>query len=563
MPDLAIPDGYSLTPPPGATPTAAGATPTPEEPTAAQLAQAEPPIDGSAPEQPAGATPAATPPPATPPPGPPPMPSREQILSRIPTTNPRTGLPLTPEQTDIAQREAMRLYNEHMQRTEETRARLENSLKNGAQMLADGRDFAWNEANVRSLLPPEKADPIVDILKEATINGAAKHQVSGMTREEITGEQARLKASVETGPPTGYIQRRQQQIAFDAAVTKRNEQLFGDKADPANYVALNNPRIAQLQTAANVKGASPQAWSDYAIASLAEQARIGVPPEKQHVMTVPEAQQYKEAIASNPENAPATIAGIQRQTGQAWPHVWSDLVTQGKLPTGYQVVGQLADYDPGSASILARAEGANAKDDKAFEASISRKVGAGAQTIKQVIAERVDDPNGALQKYEHSLRMSSASETQVAAIHTAIEHLAAGFVLFHQEDPSTAADHAVTAVTGHFQFMPNGGARVPADRYADVTSNAQDKINGLSLANVRVPEVYGRGTAAPSPQAYIDELKAGTGVWFTDLKADRVTLMDKGGGVVKDQNGEPISILFSQPHTTPAEPYAPQSVPPL
>jgi hypothetical protein len=39
--------------------------------------------------------------------------------------------------------------------------------------------------------------------------------------------------------------------------------------------------------------------------------------------------------------------------------------------------------------------------------------------------------------------------------------------------------------------------------------------------------------------------------------------MDKGGGVVKDQNGEPISILFSQPHTTPAEPYAPQSVPPL
>jgi hypothetical protein len=559
MPDLAIPDGYALTPPPGATPPAAGATPTPEEPTAAQLAQAEPPIDGSAPAQP-GATPAPAQPPATPPPGPPPMPSREQILSRIPTTNPRTGLPLTPEQTDIAQREAMRLYNEHMQRTEETRARLENSLKNGAQMLADGRDFAWNEANVRSLLPPEKADPIVDILKEATINGAAKHQVSGMTPEEITGEQARLKASVETGPPTGYIQRRQQQVAFDAAVQKRNEQL---KADPANYVALNQPRIAELQTAANAKGASSQAWSDYAIASLAEQARIGLRPEDQHVLTTHEAQTLKENIAANPENAPATIAGLQRQTGQAWPQVWSDLVTKGKLPTGYQVVGQLADYDPGSASILARAEGANAKDDKAFEASISRKVGAGAQTIKQVIAERVDDPNGTLQKYEHSMRMSSASETQVAAIHTAVEHLAAGLVLFHQEDPSSAADKAVTALTGHFEFMPNGGARVPADRYADVTSNAQDKINGLSLANVRVPEVYGRGTAAPSPQSYIDELKAGTGVWFTDLKADRVTLMDKGGGVVKDQNGQPISILFSQPGTTPPYQFTPPTVPPL
>jgi hypothetical protein len=497
-------------------------------------------------------------------PGPPPMRSLEELLGSIPSVNPATGQPLTETQHDIAQREVVRLYHEQNQHTEETRARLETSLHNGAAMLADGRDFPWNEATIRSLLPPERADPTIDLLKQAQIDGFAKAKVSGMTPTDIAAEQARLKTSVETpGVTSTYIQRRREQVAFDAAVTKRNEQLFGDKADPANYVALNQPRIAQLQTAANVKGAPPQAWSDYAIASLAEQSRIGVLPEQQHVLTTHEAQTLKENIAANPENAPATIAGIQRQTGQAWPHVWSDLVTQGKLPTGYQVVGQLADYDPGSASILARAEGANAKDDKAFEASISRKVGAGAQTIKQVIAERVDDPNGALQKYEHSLRMSSASETQVAAIHTAIEHLAAGFVLFHQEDPSTAADHAVTAVTGHFQFMPNGGARVPADRYADVTSNAQDKINGLSLANVRVPEVYGRGTAAPSPQAYIDELKAGTGVWFTDLKADRVTLMDKGGGVVKDQNGEPISILFSQPGTTPPYQFTPPTVPPL
>jgi hypothetical protein len=543
MPDLAIPDGYALTPPPAGATAPAGAPP----PTGgAPPPTAAPPT--TAPTTPAvpGTTPAPAAVPLATPAGPPPMPSREQILGRIPTTNPSTGLPVTPEQYDIAQREAMRLYNQQMQRTEETRARLMDSLKNGAGMLADGREFLYDEPTIRSLLPPEKADPIIEALGDAKIEGAAMGTVRGMTQQEIIDTHNRLQAGLETGPPTGYLQRRKEAAAFDAAATKHLNALFGKEADPANYVALNNPRIAQLQTA---KTQSPQAFSDYATATLAEQQRLGVPVERQHVMTTNEAQQMATNIARNPEQAPDTLAGLAAHTGAAWPQVWSDLVTQGKLPAGYQVVGQLADYDPANASVLARAEGARNKDDQAFEKLVGAKA-PGGKSIKD-IADQTIPVDDRVQAYERSLEDSGASPAQVVAIRSAIEHLAAGRAIFLHEDPSEATTKAIDAVVGHYQFMPNGGGRVPADRYADVSANARTTLDRLSLGNVRVPDVCGKGAGTPSPQDYVDQLKA-QGSWITGPKADRLLLMDHAGRIVKDTSGNDIAVPFAQARIVPA-----------
>lgn len=491
--------------------------------------------------------------------GPTPMKSREELLAAIPDNDPVTGRPLTPEQRDIAMRYVDKTYSEQMQRTEETRARLKDSLRNGAQMLADGREFTYDEATIRSLLPPDEADRDIAALNDAKIDGAAKGKIAGMTEPEIVVEQNRLQTSLNTRPPEDYLRRSRQAQAFNHAAQQRVEALT---ADPANYVALNNPRLAQLHAAST---STPQAASDYATATLAEQSRIGVPVERQHVLPVPDAQQYAGVISRTPEDAPKVMQSLAAHWGPAWPHVWSDLVTEGKLPAGYQVVGQLADYDPANASILARALGARTKDDKGFETLISAKTLADGKRIKDVANEKV---LAGTQAYERSLSDSGASPGQVAAIRGAIEHLAAGRAIFLHEDPSEAAQKAIDAVIGHYEFMPNGGGRVPAARYSDVTANARTTLDGLSLDNVTVPPSYGgrdpdaaqrQGTTSSvRPQDYIDMVKAAPN-WVTGPKADRLVLLDPWGYMVRGKDGQPLSVPFDQPARTPPTPPIPSA----
>lgn len=489
--------------------------------------------------------------------GPPPMKSREELLAAIPDNDPATGRPLTPEQRDIAVRYVDKTYSEQQQRTEETRARLVDSLKNGAQMLADGREFSYDEATIRSLLPPEKADPVIQALNDAKIDGAAKGKVAGMTEPEIVAEHNRLQASLDTGPPEDYLKRRQQAAAFDNAAKKHLDALIGNNADPANYVALNNPRLAQLHAASKD---SPQAASDYATAVLAEEDRLGVPSGQQHVLPKSDATSFAMGITSNPEQAPQVMQSLAAHWGPAWPHVWSDLVTEGKLPAGYQVVGQLADYDPANAAVLARALGSRTKDDAGFEKLVSAK-GPGGKSIKDVANETIP-VDTRIESYERSLSDSGASPSQVVAIRGAIEHLAAGRAIFLHEDPSEATEKAIAAVVGHYEFMPNGGGRVPAARFSDVSANARLTLGGLSLDNVAVPPRFGAAPGEPKPQDYIDMVKAAP-TWVTGPKADRLVLLDPAGRIVDDKRSQPVTVPFDRPAAPPPvlPPAAPGAVP--
>jgi hypothetical protein len=532
--------------PPGAPPAAPGQG-LPGTPVTPPAATTLPEVGVTAPAAPAATAASARP-------TGPPLESLETLLGRIPTTDPKTGQPLTEEQQRRAENYVVRTYHEQRQRIEESRARLVDSLNNGIQMLKDGHDFAYDEATIRSLLEPPQADEAIQKLADAKLEGAAMNKVSGMTAAETIAERNRLQAGVESGPPTGYVQRRKEQEAFEKALSVHYNALMGEKADPANYVAVHNPRIAALQTA---KDQNPQAASDYATATLAEQARLGVPTVQQHVLTKNDALNFANGIAANPEDAPKVLAGMAAHWGSAWGHVWSDLVTEGKLPAGYQVVGQLADYDPDNAAVLARALGAEHKDDKAFEKAISDKTTRAGKSIKQITGETIPgDPR--VTDYTRSLYDSGASPAQVTAITGAIEHLAAGRVLFKHEDPSEASQKAIDAVVGHYVFMPNGGARVPADRESDVGANARVTLEGLSLDNVAVPARFAgaeltdpgavtRPGAAtePKPQSYIDMVKAAP-TWVTGPKADRLLLLDPAGRLVTDKTGAPISVPFAQ-----------------
>jgi hypothetical protein len=436
----------------------------------------------------------------------------------------------------------------------------QKQLTDGAVALASGQDFDYASLvpRIRHYWPSDKADEIVQGLADAKTEGGFRAEISNSTPQQIADRQAQLEQSMKDDPQATNFTGRAKLLHQYIQVAKDQKEAL-DK-DPGAYVRQNSPIIKQkyadyLATLNGPPAAQGPAFADYAQATLAQQGRLGVPPEQQHVLPKAEAQSHAMDIARDPEKSPQQMQRMAAAAGDAWPQVWNDLITQGKLPAGYQVVGQLADYDPGNASVLARSLGAKTKDDKGFEALVSAKA-PGGKSIRQVADETIPVDERVV-AYERSLLDSGASVGQTVAVRAAIEHLAAGRAIFLHEAPTEATEKAIDAVIGHYQFMPNGGGRVPADRFSDVSANAQSTLNDLSLDRVAVPARFGSAPSEPKPQEYIDNVKAAP-TWVTGPKADRLFLLDPAGRVVKDKDGAAISVPFSQQRMMPP----PAAIPP-
>jgi hypothetical protein len=473
------------------------------------------------------------------------LPSREDLLSRIPAD-------LTPEQHDAAVNAINRKYNRYQQSTEESRARLRDSLNNGLQMLADGRPFDYDPAQVRALLPPEQADVALQKLDDAKVAGQAMVAVRGMTPAEIAAKQAELRAGLETGPTTGYTKRKQEAAAFDAAVTK---QRTGLKEDPATWVATYNPAIAAQQAASTQ---SPAAFEQYATATLAEQERLGVLPAATHVLGTTQAQGIVQRIMANPETAPQAMKQLQAQSGAAWPLLWHDLVTTGKMPAAYQAVGALDNEADGN--LLARALGETAKSEKTWETILP-------STARHDIRTAIEGDSGVNNLFL-SLVRSGASGEQIAGIKGAIETLAYAKHFYQQDASRSAAEHAARSFTDKYEFMPNGGARVPAPVFNTVATNAAQRLAGLETGGIMVPQALTQTPAIPgaaTPDDYMRVLKANP-TWVTSPKADGIRLMDPQGRLVKYRDGTPVTVRFDEPPlssaTAPGAGVPPMALPP-
>jgi hypothetical protein len=146
------------------------------------------------------------------------------------------------------------------------------------------------------------------------------------------------------------------------------------------------------------------------------------------------------------------------------------------MPTGYQALGVL---DEANAEQLARGLGAG-KEGKAWDTLI------GAST-KNDIAKALRGDDG-VQRLLTSLRTEGASPGQIADFLGAINTL--GFTKQMEGDTSAAAN-AAKAFTDLYQFMPNGGARVPAKLFDAVSANARATLDGLNPENLTIPPAFG------------------------------------------------------------------------
>ncbi len=178
--------------------------------------------------------------------------------------------------------------------------------------------------------------------------------------------------------------------------------------------------------------------------------------------------------------------------------------------------------DPHDAALLARTlasekPGPDGKPAKSVDDTVDTMAGAKGEAAKIRDAVRFDPE---VKNYVSSIQKSGSSADQVQGIVSAVETLAlAKRGAGEAGDSASAASAAVKSFFGKFDYMPNGGARVPSKSFDAVSANARATIDGLALDHIAVPERFGQ-PGQPEPHEYVDTIKAAP-TWITSPKSRR------------------------------------------
>ncbi len=244
------------------------------------------------------------------------------------------------------------------------RAALDRQVSDLGKALQQGAQVSIPEAEIRRLMPPEQADRTLDALYTSQIAGQVFSSVQLATPQEL---QALRQDLIEgRGPITDMLRLRrgtrmdeagvleadragdvasrgELRQVLDQRIEERNRQLL---ADPAQY-ALADPGVReQAAAAAN----DNQALGGYVTATLAAQARLGVPEPERRILSKAQSQ----AIASdimrsdpaqgdpqNPDGPAIRLRSLAEAYGEAWPRVFQDLARDGNLPAEYQILANI------------------------------------------------------------------------------------------------------------------------------------------------------------------------------------------------------------------------------
>lgn len=449
------------------------------------------------------------------------------------------------------------------------RAALDRQVSETAKALGQGAQVSIPEAEIRRLMPPEQADRTLDGLYTAQIAGQVFSSVQLATPQEL---QALRQDLIEgTGPVTQMLRLRrgtrmdaagvleadragdvaargELRDVLDRRIEERNRQLL---ADPAQY-ALADPGVREAASAA---ASDNNALGGYVTATLASQARLGVPEPERRILSKAQSQ----AIASdimrsdpaqgdpqNPDGPAIRIRSLAQSYGEAWPRVFQDLVRDGNLPAEYQMlavipssIGQ-ADF----ARMLAaqkQAGGAGAfrqAVQRAFpteESRLSKEVGT---YIQPFVATALASGQ-------------SGGDRLAAMVGGAIENLAAYYV-FRGADASTAMQRATDRIVND-KYDILGSMRVPKE-----TSDGRplglppvQRAQAYVMRNLtpeKLADIEGNPDVPPDERRRIAFRAAQRGFWVPNERDTGLVLMmelENGGRLpVREQGGNRIELFF-------------------
>lgn len=394
------------------------------------------------------------------------------------------------------------------------------SAMTALQGLSDARIDAAYPKN------PEIADDIKSRVHDLRQTSTFLSSIEGLSPDQL-GKMLSDVPKPDPNDPATYQERLRVSKALTTALQHTAKAL---SSDPASYVLGHHPEFAPLLDQAMK---DPAQFPAYAHAILGSQDAMGVPPEMQHVLPALTAQSFAQKIEQAPETAPATLKAMQQQYGQVWPNVWRDLTQLGKLPSAYQAVGILDNER--DASMLARWLGETKKSQKTADDFL------GAKAVSDIKTAVRSDPG--VMALTQSLARSGSSNDQVAGILTAVDSLAYAKAFYDHD--TKAGVNAALSFAGQYEFMPDGGARVPSKLYPAVQQNARLTLDGLKTSDLAVPDLFGK-PGMPQADEYADTLKAAPS-WITSPSADALWLMDPVGRIVRRKNGDPVSVPFSAP----------------
>ncbi len=363
-----------------------------------------------------------------------------------------------------------------------------------------------------------------------------------LTTSDIPKLQAAMTKVEAGGSGSGdFVTKQRLYSTLQTAEADYTKRLY---SDPSGTLAQVDPL---LQNALNDGIKDPSKIGAFIDSSLKRQEAIGVPEAYRSALPTNVATSFANSIMSNPESAPSAINQLAEKTGANWPDVYHSMVTQGGLPSTYQSIAMMgsAPETEKYGTLLARWIGSDDTKGKQTAELI------GGTKAESDIKTMVQSDQGVM-NFMTSIARSGASKKQSADTMDAINSLAYSEVYYNRMAPADAAQEAIKAFTSRFEFMPNGGARVPTKSFDTVQANAQGLLDNLEKTAIAPPIAELKYHGLPNEVDYFNHTKAAP-TWITSPKGDSLLLKDPWGGLVRGKDGKPVSVYFNAPAPIHAE----------
>lgn len=449
--------------------------------------------------------------------------------------------------------------------TASQRAQLGRSLGDTAAALADGRtDVSIPEQQIRSLYPKEQADDMVNKLQEQQQLGLITSSVKFASPDALTSMRAQLANGI--GAPEGagknapggagptqlaqYAMRDKKLAQFDQTVALRTKAL---QDDPAAYT-MQSPNVSAAFSAYQANPNDASAAQTYATATLAEQARLGVPEGQRTILTKPQAVKMAQSIQTlDPSKGSATaqLNGLENQYGALYPQVFKSMVTDGKLDPEYSVMGSM--NAPGQ--ITAQTDFQRMlqfKSEKGGQQGLS-------QAVPGDMRKKIDDglPD-ALDAFRQTTMSQSAGLQLFDSVQNSVKNLAYYYAATGtaKDDQSAVQMAADGVLNQHYDFR--GSMRTPkglGDAFVNAANATQSSLNADDLSGTYLPRF---GLAANDKTSMLTAAQAGQ--WVPNANDDGGVLMGKFGSTylpMRRKDGSMIELKFNAVQNANTPPAAP------
>ncbi len=494
------------------------------------------------------------------------------------------GLPIEVQDRVISGVE--RNYHLQLAQTATARSTLGEQVKNlSASYMNGDTTTAIPEAQIRSLLPPDKADETVQTLHIEQQAGIAFKGVQWASpdQEQATRQQLedpnslianriRARGKVLTGggvvQPASYAPGGLPMAPADGApatgdiaanlgdtgaapvvdtpdnaelrqrVAQRYEAMLAQKhaalgADPAAFVA-GHPTVQAAEAAIDPN--DPATFQAYQRASLAVQTQLGV--QNPRILGNAQVQDIVQKL-SQTDPAKADIGQVldatAKQYGSTWPQAFGELVKVGKLSPEYQT---LAVMDAPS-QVTARAD-----FQRSLQAGTPEQLKTAAGSIA---AKAIDDPttglDDKLEDFRGTTMFNSGGLQLYNTVRSSVQRLAYYYAA-QGKDGATALSMATDGILGKYDM--SGTMRVPKGMLPQVqaaTGQVQAELKPTDLA-----PMPGNENLSQDQRQAIGLQAAQSGRWVPNADESGLTLMStlRNGAVlpVRGADGKAVSVRF-------------------